>query len=419
MIKVVFIFLLLFSSHNYAQEGFSPEELKALNNFQAKEYGQALNFYQNLLNVQLNSSQLSIVHYNIGTIYLAEGDYPNALKNLQQALQGAGGTNPLLIRNTELNLAVTRIKQISQFMKQKDFDPDLARDWIRSAQYDVQNAQSGACLEDAREGYPVCRPNSTAQKLNEMIKALKTRLPTNVHYQKMLPALAFLQSALYAWETKQPALADVFLQFASENAKNKNGMNFMTQNLSPENMLKQLIYHQRELQQIGMQIRSRIDLPTSFINSLTLTQDAFNQAARDFYPLVFRTQELRFHSPYNPDKIEDSRCQKIPWNSVLPEYQQGLNDADKAGAALNAERIQIAITNQETAAVAWEQALAYLINPPKQAPQPEQVQAEAKPNGPQPESMQKLLMNLQEMEMDATPQGQTKGIKLNQVERPW
>lgn len=118
----------------------------------------------------------------------------------------------------------------------------------------------------------------------------------------------------------------------------------------------------------------------------------------------------------------------MPWDSVLPEYQQGLDDADLAFKALENSFLQVAITYEETAAAAWEQALVFLINPPKKTPQPQQAQAN--PNGPQPkggqnqppqpsESMQQLLMNLQEMEMDTHPNAQSRGIKLNEVDKPW
>lgn len=282
--------LILLPSLSYSQEGFTPEELKTINEYEAGVYGQALSFYQNLLNAKLTPSQLSIVRYNIGTIYLAENDYANALKNFQQALQGA--SNPLLIRNTELNLALTRAREALQFLEQKDYDPDLLHDWVRSAEYDLQEAQNAACLEDSREGYPECRPNPTAQKIYALLKDIETKLPANIYNQRTIPSLAFLQSALYAWDTKEPALANVFLQLAVEDARDKDGMDLINQSATPKDMLKQLIYHQRELQQIGMQIRARETLPKSFLTAMTIVQGHFNQAARNFYPLVFNARGI-------------------------------------------------------------------------------------------------------------------------------
>lgn len=417
----VFFLILFLPLLAHSQEGYTPDELKALNAFQAKAYSQALNFYQELLDTKLTPAELSIVHYNLGTVYLAEKNYSESLKNFQEALQGAGGINPLLIKNAETNLAITRIRQASQFMEKKDYDPDLVLDWLRSAEYDLQGAQKAACEEDAREGYPGCLPNPVFKQIATAIGELRDKLPRGIKYQTMPPALAFLQAAIYAWQTKQPALADAFLQLALQNAKNKEEMNAFLQKATPENMLRHLIYQQRELQQIGMQVRSDSNLPQSFVTAMAQIQNAFNASAREFYPLVYKTQNSLFHAPASPEGLEDDRCQKVPWDSVLPEFQLGLTDADKASDALNIDRIQVAITNEETSSAYWEQALAYLLNPPKKAPEEQQTQQ--KPQGPQPkqpsESFQNILLNLQEMNRNLTAPPTTQGINIQKVEKPW
>lgn len=420
MIKLIFAAFLYIGALN-AQ--LTPEEFGAMNAYDAKMYPQTLKFYQQILDSPISPEERSIALYNIGTTYLMTGELAFALRFLQESLEGSH--NPLLIQYAKMNLALTRARQVEELMTKEEFDSNLGLDWIQSAEYYLQEAQIASCKEAKKEGYETCPKNSDIQKLKEVLAQLRTQIPPSTKQHSVIPSLAFLQSALYAWELEQSSIADSLLKSALKDA-NAKWVGYENSN-DPIELLKELIYHQRELQHLGMQMRSLNGLPDEFVKGMIPIQMNINSMAEQFYTQVYKIQSDLFHLP-SPIGNPDQRISKRPWDGAIPLFDQGLMDSFKAYDLLKANKLVQANHREETSATFWEQALAYLLNPPNasEAPKPEEGKPQEQPkpedNNQQPQEQQKesvdeIMTHLQEMDVEANPSGEQKALQTEGL--PW
>lgn len=422
MIKKILFVCVLYSTFSWGQP--TPDEFDAWNAYDAGLYNLTLKYYQQLLDTPLSPEERTIALYDLGTTYLSVRDYPNALKNLQQSLQNTHD-NPLVAEYAKINLAITRLWQVQDLMTKPSFDPAQGLDWIRTAEYDLQEAELYSCQQSKREGYENCPINLNIESIKTALIELRAKIPTPDHRHSMIPTLAFLQGALYAWKSDQPILADVLLDLALEEANAKwEG----SDTSSPEKLLKDLIYHQRELQHLGIQMGAINNLPLRFLKASALGQKSINQMAAQFYSVVYDAQSDLFHQP-SPIGNPDKRIALSPWDSVLPLFDQGLTDSYLAFDALEKQNLQFATHKEETSATYWEQALAFLLNPPNaaEAPQPaegpkeEQPKPEENQNQEQQaqnkESVENVLSHLQEMDLETKPRGDQNALKTEGL--PW
>ncbi len=400
-----------------------PDETVARNAYDAGIYNLTLKFYQQILDTPLSPEQRSIALYDLGTTYLSVGDFPNALKYLQQSVQSTHD-NPLVAEYAKINLAITRLWQVQDLMTQADFDPGQGLDWIRSAEYDLQEAELYSCRQAKREGYENCPINLNIENIKSALIELRAKIPTPKHRHSMIPTLAFLQGAIYAWKTDQPILADALLALALENS---NAVWQESDTSSPERLLKDLIYHQRELQHLGIQMSALNNLPNQFLKAALLGQRSINEMATQFYSVVYEAQSDLFHQP-SPIGNPDKRISLSPWDSVLPLFDQGLMDSYLALEGLEKENLQFSTNKEETSATYWEQALSFLLNPPNAAEVPKQTEGPQekipKPEENQEqqqeqnkESVESILNHLQEMDLEAKPRGNQQAIKTEGL--PW
>jgi hypothetical protein len=189
-------------------------------------------------------------------------------------------------------------------------------------------------------------------------------------------------------------------------------------------MLKQILYHQRSLQHLGIQAYAMQGLPDDFIKGLADVQKQINVEALLFYPAVLNSQAEHYHGPPPQEGKPDERCQCLPWDQVLPLFEEGLNDSHQARAALERKNMQSAINKEEASASKWEQALLMIQHPPQpkakeaETPQQKEEKAPAPPKPSPVESMQDVLMHLEEMQLEAPP-GEKPAAHIREGGKPW
>ncbi|MBA3722237.1 MAG: hypothetical protein H0W88_07540 [Parachlamydiaceae bacterium] len=116
-----------------------------------------------------------------------------------------------------------------------------------------------------------------------------------------------------------------------------------------------------------------------------------------FLQSVMQEQEAHFRVLGNP-KSKISRCQKGPWNQVIPLFEHGYKEGKNALHVLAKKDIKngFFIVKQSQMVKLWEKALKVLQNPSKQ------LEQTFIPPNQMPKDIQEVFQSLQEMELNDT-----------------
>lgn len=131
--------------------------------YEAKEYQQAQEIYEALIQSKLDSWQKNVVNYNLGTVLLAEGKFEQAISALQQVQD----ENPLLLQRAKTNQA------IAQYRLSKQITDDKLRIYsLRDALKNLEIAENARCALQKLEGFSnqLCKPSENQTRIHTAIK---------------------------------------------------------------------------------------------------------------------------------------------------------------------------------------------------------------------------------------------------------
>ena len=162
-----FALILSVTSKVFGTADASMQEAAAY--YEAKEYVQALDIYDGLLNSPLTSWEHAAIMYNIGSVHLSSGQYAKAIE-VFNSIPLDNEASPLLIRDVKFGIALanlyesrqTSIKSLESFSR-KFF-------YLWEAQAAIESAQKADCELFKAEGGTACHTSQDLADLNTLIK---------------------------------------------------------------------------------------------------------------------------------------------------------------------------------------------------------------------------------------------------------
>ncbi|MGA8165060.1 MAG: hypothetical protein WB791_08575 [Waddliaceae bacterium] len=182
MRRVMSLFLPFFSLLNIAifWRGAEAQELSSLfrqaeARFQAKDYAQAREIFQTIERENLASWQRARLRYNMGTVWLAEKRWNEALETFS-TIPFSPETAPLLSRRLKTNMAAAFFRQAADMRSQDTLTLEgysRALYLYREALINIRAAEEADCILQTMEGKKSCQPS---YDLNQWEPAIKTEL---------------------------------------------------------------------------------------------------------------------------------------------------------------------------------------------------------------------------------------------------
>jgi hypothetical protein len=165
LLYVVGIFIL----STISEAAVSEKMHEASQFYQAREFNQALEIYEDLLKTPLNSWEFAVVKYDSGCVYLSEGENLKAI-TLLDSLSLQKDLPPLLVRNIKANLAFAYLNEginIS-FNSLDSFSNKMFYLW--EAQAALESAKQADCQLAKAEGAVNCDPSLDLTHIENAIK---------------------------------------------------------------------------------------------------------------------------------------------------------------------------------------------------------------------------------------------------------
>lgn len=337
------------------------------------KYPVARKIYQKLLTETNDPAQRSILFYNIGTTFLKEQQWDEALAQYDKVNQ-LSTIAPGLRQNLYVNMAIALIEQVRQGLQQKPEFVQLTgyKALLTEAGVDLKEAQDAACALLKVEGAPECKPPLSMQVLQSLVKKQTAELDQLIAQAKLTHA-----------------------------AKKE-------QELTPQGLLELLIEQQNNvldltntyLQQGDGEEKQKLQQATK------VSQDAVLAKVAEFPPAVLTMQKERYRS-----KEKNLQCQDKPWDEVIPLFDQGYRQALIAQKILNSspDLYRQSSQFQKNTVVYWLKALEKL----KQF----DAQKESQTQNQQQTQADQSLQLLSEMETNDLIPAVAKPPQ--PVERPW
>jgi Ca-activated chloride channel homolog len=358
------------------------EMRSAENLFQAGEFGTAINRYQDALDYPLARWQTELIHYNIGTVLLAEQQWNSALAKLQAI--STARLPPALEANLQRNIALAHFEMAKASLTQgKPAEAIPPQDTERLEEALLLFLQFHLNVEAAK--IATCR-------LSQAIGEPSCQLPNP------LSALEQQGTRYFAELLNVKPEPDQMLKIAQEKLLEELNKAAPASH-TPEELLKRLIARQDlSLTAVRMQLFSTQQTDWG----LKAQQNALELASQ-FSALVLHWQKEKFET--------QSACQKQPWEQVMPLFISGKEQAEYAEKLLTAGQLSPAQNAQLEALLKWKEALALLQKP---------VEKEEQTNAPEASQQAALNSTLQQMEEE----DQSRPMLLiqagaKQPERPW
>lgn len=135
--------------------------------YDVQEYSQARGIYQNILQESLQPWQRAIILYNIGTVFLADKQWDQAISTLQ-SVPVSDNPSPLLYYQVLHNLILAYIgKAQSQTLSN---NPSQASDLFKKALDLFPPAEEAHCTVQKLKGYETCIQLNDLRTLHDYIK---------------------------------------------------------------------------------------------------------------------------------------------------------------------------------------------------------------------------------------------------------
>lgn len=313
---------LLIPSLAMADDAFTERQAQAKRAtlfFEAQRYKSAQAIYENLLKQDPQPWEAAILHYNLGTIALAEGQWLQAYKEFESvnlAQEHPAWLAGRVVDNRTLAL-IGRIQQ-------------LLTDLPNTPQPDVSIDELQTLLAQAKQAYPQALPYTRL-----VIKNLESEINRQSEAQRIAELTPM--AALYA------ALA-------------MNAVPDLTPH-GPDQWLEMLLHMQESIGAISRTIMSRKIGSTSFSGSelsrIIMLQDRVLILGDAFIKSVLN-QEKRGYAT--------KECQEKPWDQVLPHFFEGHSHATQANRALKEQNVDWMVIqkSQQGAVLQWRLALKAL-----------------------------------------------------------
>lgn len=142
-IKLILTGLILCFPIHLTSAGRTPQALtrQAAALAESKNYAQAIQVYQDLLQEPLSSWQRAVIMYNIGCVLLAEEKWQEAIHTFN-SVSLDNDLEPLLRYRVEYNVAVTYLRQAVSLI---DSDPPHAIELLRKILTEIPEIQQAYC----------------------------------------------------------------------------------------------------------------------------------------------------------------------------------------------------------------------------------------------------------------------------------
>lgn len=362
---LLLIFLSLSSFYLQSQD-LSKVSRQAQIYFEAKNYDQVRQIYEEISVENLPSWVKGEVHYNLGTTWIAQGDWDKALDQFNEVNLDQNSF-PLLAYNLKFNSAYAHWQLATA--QEKNLNAIIYH--LSLMAKDVEIAQEAYCQLAKQEGAAECPVNL---QLNQMRQIAEDKLAAII-------------------ESSRETVGDRFLMLFANNMMTRSlrQLSADKKNL-PEMLLKNAIDDQ-ELALTAGRLNQMMAKEHPEILRLDLKAQKYARAdAAPFLQAAYSQQTHLFH--------HDKKCQKSPWDEVLPLFDLALQNAILAEEGLESEssdgeRIR---KHQEKALKFWKEALEKL----KEGSQSEMQQKPASESPEQQPSpkINEVLQSLQEMEKD-------------------
>ena len=180
----LFIVIMLFGfSSQKAWADLSARELvmlQAAAYFEAKDYNNAIDIYENMLQQNLETWEKAIVMYNLGCTYLAEGRWDQAIATFQ-AVPLNQNLASLVLRRIQTNIAVIYLRQALALSKQMSSKspPDAVEEndqkmitLLQESLQSLDEANEAACSLAHVEGASACPMPYDLEEMRLHVKQL-------------------------------------------------------------------------------------------------------------------------------------------------------------------------------------------------------------------------------------------------------
>lgn len=361
------VLILLGSSFFHLQsQDLSKVSREAQIYFEAKNYDHVRQIYEEMSVENLPSWVKEEVHYNLGTTWVAQGEWDKALDQFNQVNLDQYSF-PLLAYHLKFNSAYAHWQMA--IADEKNLKAVIYHLGLMAK--DVEIAQEAYCQLAKQEGAAECPINLQLKQMKQMAE---DRLATVIgSFKGTLEDRFFL---LFANNMMTRSLRQL--------SSNKSNL--------PEMLLKNAIDDQEFALTAG-RLNQMMAKEHPEILRLDLKAQKYARAdAAPFLQAVYAKQTDLFH--------HDKKCQKNPWDEVLPLFDQALQNAILAEEGLESESPQgeIIRKHQEKALKLWKEALKKLNESRQSAMQ--QKQAAESPEQHSSPKINEILQSLQEMEKD-------------------
>lgn len=348
-----------------ASEG---EGRQAMALFAAGGDEQAIAWYEALLKETLPPWKKALVVYNIATIRLSQHHWDEALR-LYRSIPFEAIESPLLVRYMKGNEALAYLGQAQSLPPDND---ELALYLLQQSRWHIEEANKIDCqLREKFENLSTCVPSDDLKNLGEQVQQLSEAI-------------------------KQQSREHL------ENAKEEEA------NTEDPQVLLGLALQQaiRALQLNGLVLAGQLaDGVTA--QSAASAADAVLKQTGPFLAAVRETQVKQFNAT---PKKGLKRCERKPWENVLPHFERG---AEAAVAAKPRLAYREGLWLQEKTVWEWMKALESLqessVTQQESEPPPEESEGSGTPA-----STQQLFRIIEEMVIEDTPNKQAPSKEIHE-----
>jgi len=375
---------------------------KAENYVQASDYAQAQNIYQNMLkDKNLPNFEKAIVKYNQATLYLFQNELKEAIE-LYESIPLKGSPPPFLKRRIFTNLALAKLN--SSLKESTDDKNDLEKKvyLLKSAQDVLKKAKKAECENQALKGRAEClKPNDLIELemlIENELKSLSKLVNVDELYNSSLKNIN--GESLETLRKKIDTLESEALNSKPKDLKELNAL-----------LLKAIEAEQQAL--MITRVLSRVEDPsTNAMELLNLTQQKTINIADHYLESLNNLTQQSFEI--------FGKCQKKPWNEIVPLYNKGYEAAIIA-LSLIFDHLEQASLKQEETIKFWKEILkvSNKDQSENETDKSEENKTDVDRAKSNQEKSERALQLLQEMQMSDKQQNNVPVQFKNQVDKPW
>lgn len=375
---------------------------KAENYVQASDYVQAQNIYQNMLkDKNLQNFEKAVVKYNKATVYLFQDELKEAIE-IYESIQLKGSPPPFLTRRIYTNLALAKLNlSLNDSTKEKN-DLEKKVYLLKSAQDALEKAKKAECENQALKGRKDCLIPHDLIELEMLIenelKSLSTLVNVDELYEKSRTNIN--GQSLETLRKKIETMESDALNIKPKSLKELN------------TIISKAIESESQALMIT-RVLSRLENPSiDALELLNTTQQKTINIADHYLDSLITLQQHSFKN--------FGKCQKKPWNEIVPLYNKGYEAAHIALKKIW-ENLEQASLKQEEAIKFWKEILKVSDKDQseKEPDKADQKNSDADQTKSNQEKSERALQLLQEMQMSGNQQNNVPIQLKKQVDKPW